>query len=57
MGSLSYRMVHDLLEMERIAATATSETWPKVSEVKHRFVRPLSVYGEQLTFPVKEGNA
>lgn len=58
MGSLSYRMVHDLLEMERTAATATSGTWPREErEAKHRFVRPLSVYGEQLTFPVKEGNA
>ena len=55
-GSLSYRMVHDLLEMESISAAA-SETWPAEREVKHRFVRPLSVYGEQLSLPVKEGHA
>lgn len=60
MGSLSYRMVHDLLEMERIAAAATgvtAQTWAAEREVKHRFVRPLSVYGEQLSLSAKEGHA
>ena len=58
MGSLSYRMVHDLLEMERMAATARGQTWPSEEEkAKHRFVRPLSVYGEQLTLLAKEGHA
>ena len=58
MGSLSYRMVHDLLEMERISTTATAQTWPNEEDkTKHRFVRPLSVYGEQLSLLAKEGHA
>lgn len=58
--SLSYRSVHGFLELRR-CATAVPE--PRVApgatarKSAHRFARPLSVYGEQISLFVKEGNA
>jgi len=60
-GSLSFRTVHNLLELKRCTTAEANESSGVVRlrgrEVAHRFVRPLSVYGEQKSLFSKEGNA